>query len=165
MKRITRYSVSVILLVFASSIIMGLSASAVFAVDFGPHDINFMGAVYDAGTNTTKFTYQVAAATNYGFDSWFLALNPECFGPGEVVEVSELWEYVENYLGSEMKGIKFTKPYAPDEARIVWFKVKGNVIVYKIRVVLSFGCTNWFEEIEGPECEDLKKHYRLKINI
>ena len=152
MKRITRCTIYVILLVFASSTILGLSSSAALAVDFGPHDIIFMGAVYDAGTNTTKFTYQVAAATNYGFDSWFLALNPDCFGPGDVVDASEPWEYVENYLGSEMKGIKFTQPYAPDEARIVWFKVKGYVMVYKIRVVLSAGCTNWFEEIDGPEC-------------
>jgi hypothetical protein len=144
--------ISVILLVFASSIILGLSSSTALAVDFGPHDIIFMGAVYDAGTNTTKFTYQVSATTSYGFDSWFLALDPDCFGPGDVVDASEPWEYVENYLGSEMKGIKFIQPYAPDEARIVWFKVKGNVMVYKIRVVLSAGCTNWFEEIDGPHC-------------
>jgi hypothetical protein len=152
MKRITRYIIAVILLVFASSIILGLSSSAAFAVDFGPHDINFMDAYYDAGTNTTTFTYQVSATTNYGFDYWFLALNPECFGPGHVVDASEPWEYVENYLGSEMKGIKFTQPYAPDEMRIVWFKIKGNLIVDKVRAILTAGCTNWFEELEGPEC-------------
>ncbi len=152
MKKSMNHRSYAVALVLAIAVLMTLAPSIARAVDFGLYKINFLGATYDAGTNSTKFTYQATAAVNYGFDCWFLELNPDCFGPGEVVDASEPWEYVDNYLGSGMAGIKFTQPYAPGESRIVWFSIKGNVIVDLVRVVLSWGCTNWFKEIDGPEC-------------
>jgi len=137
---------------FALSIIIGLNPSTAFCETFGLHQINFLGTVYDAGMNATAFTYQVTAAVNYGFTCWVLALDPECFGSGNVLNASEAWEYVDPYLDTGISGIKFTQPYAPNESRIVFFTLKGYIPVGKVSVALTADCSHWFREMDGPIC-------------
>jgi len=155
MKGVWKNRLRVPMLALALALVMGVGASNALGEDFGLHQINFKGAFYDAGINATQFNYEVIAHDNYPFDYWVLALNPECFGPGHVVEVSETWEYVNPDVPTGVVGIKFTQPYAAGEGRWVWFRIKGNVLVDTVEVVLREGCTNWRDGIRGPECGGL----------
>jgi hypothetical protein len=152
MKRITRFALFLALSVLVSSAIVGLSSTDGLCESFGLHEIVFLGASYDAGTNSTAFTYQATAAAGYGFDCWVIALDPECFGEGHVIDASEAWEYVDPYLDTGITGLKFTQPYAPGESRVVWFIIKGQIQVGKVSVALTAECSHWFREMDGPIC-------------
>ncbi len=155
MKRVSKATTIVPILFLAFALVLGIGSSDAYGVNFLGHEINFTGAFYDAGINATQFNYQVTAHPSYPFNYWVLALNPECFGPGHIVEVSEPYEYVDPDGPTGVTGIKFTQPYAAGESRIVWFRIKGNVLVDKVVVVLRQGCSNWWDVIEGPECGGL----------
>jgi len=152
MKRITRVAVFMALLALAASTVAVMVSSSAYGETFGLHKINFLGAAYDAGINATAFTYQATAAAGYGFTCWVIALDPDCFGAGHVVQASEAWEYVDPYLDTGITGLKFTQPYAPGETRIVWFTIKGYIQVGKVSVALTADCSHWFREMDGPIC-------------
>lgn len=140
------------LLLLVCGLFIGLNSSEVPAVDFGLYKINFLGATYDEGTNSTSFSYQVMAAVNYGFDDWTIELKPECFGPGHVLNASEVYTYVGPDPITGIYGITFTTAYAPGETRIVWFEMPGNLAVTSVKVDVREGCTRWTKEIGGPDC-------------
>ena len=150
MKRVTKHALSLVLLVLASGILIGLGSSDALAL--GGHQINFLGATYDPGTNATTFTYQVAAATYYPFDYWVLELNPECFGAGDIIDASEPYDYVGPDPVTGIYGIKFTTPYAAGETRTVSFRLPGDLSTTLVRVVIRQDCSNWWGERPGPEC-------------
>jgi len=152
MKRIPKYALFVALSVLTSGMVIGLGSSDALGVDFGLHQINFLGAAYDPGKDATTFTYQVIAALNYPFDDWTLELNPECFGAGDILDASEPYQYVGPDTATGVYGIKFTTPYAAGETRTVWFRLPGNLSTTVVKVVLRDGCTYWEKEIEGPDC-------------
>jgi hypothetical protein len=133
-------------------LVCGLFSQGALAVDFGLYKIYFLGANYDEDANVTTFSYKVMAAVNYGFDEWTIELNPECFGPGHVLEASEPYVYVGPDSITHIYGLTFTTPYAPGETRIVWFKMPGNLEVTYVKVDVRLGCTHWTKEIGGPDC-------------
>jgi len=154
MKWIGKHTPIMPLLIVALALFIGLGASDALSVSFGGHEINFLGATYDPGANATTFTYRAIAATNWGFDFWILALNPECFGAGDIMDASESFEYtVDDQIIPPILGIKFTQPYGPGESRDVSFRLSGDLSTALVRVVLrEAGCTYHEREIEGPEC-------------
>ena len=152
MKRITKHTLIMPLLILASGLFISFGTSDALSVEFGLYQINFLGATYDEGTNATTFTYQVMAAVNYGFDDWTLELNPECFGSGNILDASEPYEYVGPDSVTGIYGIKFTTPYVPGETRTVWFSLAGDLSTTMVKVDLRYTCTHWTKEIEGPEC-------------
>jgi hypothetical protein len=151
MKKIYKNSLIVIIALLA----LGIITSIAVAENFGLHQIIFNAATYDPMTNATTFTYQVIAGWNYPFDSWQITLNPECFGAGSIVDASEPYEYLSPDPVSGVTGIRFTQPYAANESRMVWFEIKGNVLVAKVSVALKENCTYWFKYLDGPECGGL----------
>jgi len=151
MKKISKNSLIVLIALLA----LGIITSIALAGNFGLHQINFIAAVYDPATNATTFDYQVIAGWNYPFDYWILTLNPECFGAGHIVDVSEPWEYVAPDPLTGITGIKFTQPYAANESRMVWFRIKGNVVVDSVLAALREGCSNWYRYLKGPQCGGL----------
>jgi hypothetical protein len=152
MRGMTKYALSVALCVAVCGLFLALDSSDALAVDFGLHKIDFMGATYDEGTNTTKFTYRVTAAVNYGFDHWTIELKPECFGPGDVLQANEPYMYVGPDPNTGIYGLTFTTPYLPNETRMVWFTMPGNLTTTLIKISVKEGCTYWNKEIPGPEC-------------
>ena len=152
MKPILKFALSTVLLVLASGMFIGLNSSDALGVDFGLYKINFLGATYDEGADATTFTYQVMAAANYGFDDWTIELNPDCFGPGDVIDASEAYLYVGPDPATGIYGITFTTPYAPGETRNVWFRLPGNLSTTAVKVDVRYTCSHWTKEIEGPEC-------------
>jgi hypothetical protein len=148
MRSTVKFALAVGLLV----LVCGLFSQGALAVDFGLYKIYFLGANYDEEANATTFSYKVMAAVNYGFDEWTIELNPECFGPGHVLEASEPYVYVGPDSITHIYGLTFTTPYAPGETRIVWFKMPGNLEVTYVKVDVRLGCTHWTKEIGGPDC-------------
>jgi hypothetical protein len=152
MKRIKKHTSIITLLILALGLFIGFGTSDALGVDFGGHQINFMGVTYDPATDATTFTYQVIAAFTAGFDSWILELNPACFGSGDIIDASEHYLYVGPDTATGIYGIKFDQPYAAGESRNVSFRLRGNLSTTTVRIVLVMGCSYWQKEINGPDC-------------
>lgn len=156
MKRIIKQTSIVPLLVLALSLIMGFGTSDAFGVSFAGHQINFLGATYDPGTDATTFTYQVISATYtdtlFRLDYWMLELDPECFGAGDIIDASESYQYVGPDPATGLYGIKFDQPYASGENRTVWFRLPGNLSTTVVEIIVRTSCSHWRKEIPGPEC-------------
>jgi len=160
MKTITKHTSIIPLLILALGLFIGFGTSDAFGVSFGGHQINFISASYD-GADATTFTYQVIAAANpdttIRLDYWILELDPECFGGGDIIDVSESYQYVGPDPATGVYGIKFTEPYAPGETRIVWFRLPGDLSATPVVIVVRTGCSHWQKEITGPDCPGLPK--------
>jgi hypothetical protein len=141
------------LVVAAAVMVLGWGCPEALGVYFGLHQVDFLGASYDAGTNSTTFSYRVTAAAGYPIDSWTVELDPECFGEGDILDASEAWVYVGPDPFTQIYGIQFTTPYAPGESRDVWFRLAGNVIVGFVRIDVRQDCSHWVKEMQGPECD------------
>ncbi len=154
MKTITKHTLLMPLLILALSLVIGFGSSDVFAEEFGSHQINFMGASYDLGTDATTFTYEVIAGDGFiGIDDWILELNPECFRGGDIIDASEPFVYVVDDPPAYITGIKFTEPYAPGESRTVWFRLPGDLSTTPVRVILrQAGCQYIERRLDGPDC-------------
>jgi hypothetical protein len=157
MKKFCKHTVMMPLFILALAWFTGFGASPAFAVNFGGHSINFLGAAYDPGADATTFTYQVNAAsdpdTTVRILFWILELDPECFGAGDIIDASESYQYVGPDPATGVYGIKFDQPYAPGESRTVWFRLPGDLSVTVVQIIVRTGCSTWRKEIEGPECD------------
>ena len=156
MKKISKHTLMMPLLILASAWFIGFGASHAFGVGFGGHEINFLGATYDPGADATTFTYQVSAAstpdTLVRFVFWILELDPECFGAGDILDASESYQYVGPDPATGVYGIKFNQPYAPGESRTVSFRLPGDLSTNVVQIVVRTGCSYWRKEIPGPKC-------------
>ena len=156
MKKITKRTLMMPLLILTLAWFIGFGASDALGVGFGGHEINFLGATYDPGADATTFTYRVTAAstpdTLVKILFWILELDPECFGAGDIIDASESYEYVGPDPATGVYGIKFDQPYAPGESRTVSFRLPGDLSTNVVQIVVRTGCSYWRKEIPGPKC-------------
>lgn len=113
----------------------------------GGHLIEFISSSYD-GTNTT-FTYRVTSGRKPSISNWVLT---GCFDEDDLVNASEIFEYVHPDPHSGLTGVKFDRGYEDNEVRIVRVTLRGEYSESMQQYSIKAGQNIVFGTVTGPGC-------------
>lgn len=117
------------------------------------YTVSLLSSVYDAGADTTTFTYSMTSGNKPAISHWVIAISPDCGGSEVLVGSNDpLVEWTNSDPTTGVRGIKFDTGYEGGETRIVTVTLAGKWATGDVTIAVKSGNGFVLGTTQGPVC-------------